>query len=76
LADVRRLNVALTRSKKALWLLGNVQTLNVNLEWNQLLLDLSNRGLIIGPAYGEYFFPYQTKLLQKARKCILKDLKE
>lgn len=35
--DVRRLNVAITRAKRALWVLGATATLRANREWAALL---------------------------------------
>jgi hypothetical protein len=46
LADVRRLNVALTRAQQSLWIVGQSATLNINPEWNALLTSLEERKLI------------------------------
>ncbi|CAG9467508.1 unnamed protein product [Pedinophyceae sp. YPF-701] len=46
LADVRRMNVALTRAKRALWILGHAETLCNNPAWLSLLEDLSGRGCV------------------------------
>lgn len=35
--DIRRLNVAITRARRALWILGSVATLRINPEWNALI---------------------------------------
>ena len=47
LADVRRMNVAITRAKAALWVLGSVQTLRRSAVWAALLADAEARGLVI-----------------------------
>ena len=36
-ADVRRLNVAITRAKRALWVLGNCRALESNATWSALI---------------------------------------
>lgn len=47
LADVRRMNVAITRAKAALWVLGSAQTLRRSPVWAALLGDAEARGVII-----------------------------
>lgn len=47
LADVRRMNVAITRAKAALWVLGSAQTLKRSPVWAALLADAEARGLVI-----------------------------
>lgn len=46
-ADVRRMNVALTRAKLSLWILGNERTLKTNLHWHSLVKDARKRNLFI-----------------------------
>ncbi|KAH3668144.1 hypothetical protein OGAPHI_001898 [Ogataea philodendri] len=46
LADVRRMNVALTRARSSLWVLGSKQTLTLNKTWRHLVEDLYERGLV------------------------------
>ncbi|KAL3632175.1 hypothetical protein CASFOL_025159 [Castilleja foliolosa] len=46
-ADVRRMNVALTRAKLSLWIFGNARTLQANRSWAALVDDAKQRNLII-----------------------------
>ncbi|XP_030546834.1 uncharacterized protein LOC115752685 isoform X1 [Rhodamnia argentea] len=46
-ADVRRMNVALTRAKLSLWILGNSRTLKTNRSWAALLEDAKARSLFV-----------------------------
>ncbi|KAJ0713630.1 putative P-loop containing nucleoside triphosphate hydrolase, DNA2/NAM7 helicase, helicase [Helianthus annuus] len=46
-ADVRRMNVALTRAKHSLWVLGNVRTLQRNKNWGALVNDAKDRNLVL-----------------------------
>ncbi|KAG7911030.1 hypothetical protein KL906_001410 [Ogataea polymorpha] len=47
LGDVRRMNVALTRARSSLWVLGSRETLMSNKTWRDLIDDLYERGLVI-----------------------------
>lgn len=46
-ADVRRMNVALTRAKHSLWILGNMRTLQTNKNWGALVNDAKERNLVL-----------------------------
>lgn len=46
-ADIRRMNVALTRARLSLWILGNERTLQKNCDWAALLKDARKRNLVI-----------------------------
>ncbi|MFS7974709.1 putative P-loop containing nucleoside triphosphate hydrolase, DNA2/NAM7 helicase, helicase [Helianthus anomalus] len=46
-ADVRRMNVALTRAKHSLWVLGNVRTLQRNKNWGALVKDAKDRNIVL-----------------------------
>ncbi|ODQ64099.1 P-loop containing nucleoside triphosphate hydrolase protein, partial [Nadsonia fulvescens var. elongata DSM 6958] len=43
LNDIRRMNVAITRAKSSLWILGNEPTLLKSKVWERLILDAKNR---------------------------------
>jgi hypothetical protein len=47
LADTRRLNVAITRAKRSLWVLGHVASLRVHNVWKELLQDAEARGCVV-----------------------------
>lgn len=45
LADVRRMNVAITRAKASLWIIGNATTLVSNEKWQSLIRDANDRDM-------------------------------
>ncbi|KAK9239547.1 SEN1 N terminal-domain-containing protein [Lipomyces kononenkoae] len=59
LADIRRMNVALTRAKSSLWIVGNMQSLVVNDVWRKLIEDAHDRGLV-SQFDGEQFKVFDT----------------
>jgi senataxin len=50
LADVRRMNVALTRAKRSLWVVGQVSALRQSVMWEKLVVDAETRGCVIRAA--------------------------
>ncbi|GJP68522.1 hypothetical protein CLOP_g25215 [Closterium sp. NIES-67] len=46
-ADVRRMNVAITRAKRALWILGNAESLQRSPAWAALIDDAKQRGCFL-----------------------------
>ena len=46
LRDVRRMNVAITRAKYALWIVGDMRKLRGTKEWKELVEDAEKRGLV------------------------------
>ncbi|EFN53619.1 expressed protein [Chlorella variabilis] len=55
--DIRRMNVAITRAKRSLWVLGASATLRANREWAALIGDAEERGLVIADAEAQDLFP-------------------
>jgi len=49
LRDFRRVNVALTRAKQSLWVVGNCDYLRTDSLWNNLIADAEQRRLIASP---------------------------
>jgi senataxin len=47
LRDVRRLNVAITRAKKALWVVGHAQTLRQSPAWSALIAYADHMGCLM-----------------------------
>ncbi|CAN3368560.1 helicase Sen1p [Diutina catenulata] len=52
LSDVRRMNVALTRARTSLWILGNESSLRRNKVWRRLLDDAAKRGCVTNASGG------------------------
>ena len=46
--DSRRLNVALTRAKESLWIVGNAEVLNTSPLLSRLVCDLKERSAVSG----------------------------
>lgn len=57
LADTRRMNVAITRARLALWVLGHHATLQADPTWRALFDDAAARGCLVGNASAERLFP-------------------
>lgn len=63
--DVRRMNVAITRARKSLWILGALATLRANKEWKALIQDAEERKLVVSPACAVKLFPELDKVQKK-----------
>ncbi|MQL85608.1 hypothetical protein Taro_018140 [Colocasia esculenta] len=85
-ADVRRMNVALTRARFSLWIVGNARTLQTNLHWHALVKSSKERNLFMSVSrpYGAIFqnspcFPMDLKShllevnLKQQKKVNVKD---
>ncbi|KAJ8535753.1 hypothetical protein K7X08_034154 [Anisodus acutangulus] len=73
-ADVRRMNVALTRAKLSLWIMGNARTLRTNQNWAALVKDAKERELVISlkRPYNATFKSYDLEkhlTLEKPENC-------
>ena len=53
-ADMRRMNVSITRAKRALWVLGSAATLKQSPVWASLIEDAAARGLLIRNAHARW----------------------
>ncbi|RDY11301.1 hypothetical protein CR513_04052, partial [Mucuna pruriens] len=65
-ADVRRMNVALTRARLSLWILGNARTLQTNQNWAALVKDAKERNLITMAK-----MPYHSMYKTDKNKCFI-----
>ncbi|KAJ3181893.1 hypothetical protein HDU85_003409 [Gaertneriomyces sp. JEL0708] len=61
LTDARRLNVALTRARHSLWIVGDAGTLKHDIVWDRLLRNLRHRGLFFDVFKSEQFQSYLPK---------------
>jgi superfamily I DNA and/or RNA helicase len=63
LKDIRRMNVALTRAKCSLFILGNRAALESNSQWKELIKDAIQRGFYTDVSIKPIFFFGQTFLI-------------
>ncbi|GLC50926.1 hypothetical protein PLESTB_000447300 [Pleodorina starrii] len=67
LADVRRMNVAITRAKQALWVLGHFAALGREPAWAALLADAQERECVIREAAALELCPQWEAFLERQR---------
>lgn len=61
LSDIRRMNVALTRARTTLWILGNKQSLRRDKIWSKLIADAENRECVTPAEPGFLKRVYKTQ---------------
>ncbi len=67
--DLRRLNVAVTRARKALWVLGSGEALSKgSAAWAALLADAGKRGVVVRGADASGLFPGWWGRMQEASR--------
>lgn len=69
-ADIRRMNVAITRARKALWILGNFRTLVSQPAWAALEADAKQRECFVVDSTAQSLFPHQN-LFKPKRQTIM-----
>ncbi|CAH2355306.1 helicase Sen1p [[Candida] railenensis] len=72
LSDVRRMNVALTRARTSLWILGNKESLMRNNVWNHLIKNAEDRSQVT-TAYPGFMKNLGNGTIPKFAKQIRKD---
>merc|ERR1739846_217293 len=60
-ANTRRINVAITRARHILWVVGNEKTLKKSPDWKDLILDAKRRGCYF---VSKYVHKFNTSLDQ------------
>nr|DAD46144.1 TPA_asm: hypothetical protein HUJ06_004374 [Nelumbo nucifera] len=82
IADVRRMNVALTRAKFSLWIFGNARTLQTNRNWAALVKNAKERNLLVSIerpyefVFKKPFSAAKKKPIPASSDCHPKDLKQ
>ncbi|CCC72166.1 hypothetical protein NCAS_0J01870 [Naumovozyma castellii] len=69
LKDFRRMNVAFTRAKASLWILGHQQSLIKNKLWRDLIIDAKNRNCLT-TAYSGFLNKKNTKPQEIPKKSL------
>ncbi|XP_057458325.1 uncharacterized protein LOC130749063 isoform X3 [Lotus japonicus] len=67
-ADIRRMNVALTRARLSLWILGNARTLQTDHNWAALVKDAKERNLVMTAK-----MPYHSIFETAKDKCVFEN---
>lgn len=75
LGDIRRMNVAITRAKSSLWIIGNEKSLVGNGVWKRLLDDARSRNLITHVTNRFFNSPEVHESLKKAAEIAATNMK-
>lgn len=70
LADIRRMNVALTIAKQSLWIMGHAETLQKDTNWASLVRDAKERRLVI--AVEKPYFDFEMSLIHQNDQLLRK----
>ncbi|XP_053229122.1 probable helicase senataxin [Podarcis raffonei] len=68
LKSLQQLNITITRAKYSLFILGHLQTLMENEDWNALIQDAQKRGAIIKTSSAKYNVPCYASDAKKILK--------
>lgn len=73
LSDIRRMNVALTRARTTLWILGNKASLKRDKIWNKLISDAESRNCVTSVQPGFMNNPTMRCQIEAAREIAVEE---